>query len=781
MVFLPGEVVVDYAIRLRQEFDPDRLWITAYANDCPCYIPSERVLQEGGYEGANAMTYYNKPNKFAPGLEDAIIESVAKLLPQEYHAKADSKPHAGLPPRSPVQSLARLNLPEKWTAQVVAAEPLTTDPVAFDFGPDRSLWVCEMHDYPSGLSGNFEPGGRVRLLRDVDGDGLYDRSTIFLDGLPFPTGVTVWRKGVLICAAPDILYAEDTDGDDRTDVTRVLFTGFGTENYQARVNSLTYGLDGWVYGACGLFGGNIECRQTGEVVPLGNRDFRIDPDRGILEPLTGRSQQGRVRNDDGDWFGCSNGSVGWNYPILTDEIRPGLSLPPTVISVPIENARQLYPAIEDYQRFKLSGPAGQVTAACGIGIYRDRLLGEDLAGNTVTCEPVNLLLHRLQLKADGLTMRGERSPSEQSSELVTSTDNWFRPVQVRTGPDGGLWVADMTRAVVEHPRWIPEEMLQNLDVRAGEKQGRILRLIPRDGTIREVPDLTKMSASELVGVLKSPNGTIRDLAQQVLLWNSAPDSVPLLKQLATSEAPAASRSAALWVLARYDAIDEATLKTALSREDASVRRQAWRVIAASTSKTSRTPIVLPTFVSFAEDETDPFVLREFFEALRAHPDRQPVAELSQHYSRHFGDRYLQFLVLRAVSNDNWAKFVENVVEQPEPSPAKLRPLLSISLTENSEAAMKSLLASLLQNEITPGLMATLQPVAEEAFQNADKPPIWLTDSDTDRLKQIIKHAKTVFADPTKPEMERNASAGLLGLIPADREQDVSLLVDNLGP
>ena len=84
MVFLPGEVVVDYALRLRKEFDASRLWVMAYANDTPCYIPSERVLAEGGYEGASAMTYYNKPAKLAPGLEQKIVDAAAELLPESY-------------------------------------------------------------------------------------------------------------------------------------------------------------------------------------------------------------------------------------------------------------------------------------------------------------------------------------------------------------------------------------------------------------------------------------------------------------------------------------------------------------------------------------------------------------------------------------------------------------------------------------------------------------------------------------------------------------------------
>ena len=109
-----------------------------------------------------------------------------------------------------------------------------------------------------------------------------------------------WRKGVLICAAPEILYAEDTDGDGKADVRRVLFRGFATENYQARVNGLAYGLDNWVYGANGLIGGTIRGTATGREVDIGGRDFRIQPDTGVFEPASGLTQHGRVRDDWGN-------------------------------------------------------------------------------------------------------------------------------------------------------------------------------------------------------------------------------------------------------------------------------------------------------------------------------------------------------------------------------------------------------------------------------------------------------------------------------------------------
>lgn len=87
MVMLPGEVVVDYALRLRNELDPERLWVHGYTNDVPGYIPSERILQEGGYEGGEAMIYFDRPNRFAPGVEQAIVSTVHELLPDVFRPK----------------------------------------------------------------------------------------------------------------------------------------------------------------------------------------------------------------------------------------------------------------------------------------------------------------------------------------------------------------------------------------------------------------------------------------------------------------------------------------------------------------------------------------------------------------------------------------------------------------------------------------------------------------------------------------------------------------------
>jgi len=156
------------------------------------------------------------------------------------------------------------------------------------------------------MFGRWEPGGRVKFLEDTHGDGRYDKATVFLEPVPFPTGVTAYGRGVLVCAAPDILYAEDTNGDGRADRVEKLFSGFATENYQARVNSLSLGLDHWLYGANGLIGGVIRGMSGTNLVSISGRDFRFQVETRRFEPEYGLTQQGRVRDDFGNWFGRDN-------------------------------------------------------------------------------------------------------------------------------------------------------------------------------------------------------------------------------------------------------------------------------------------------------------------------------------------------------------------------------------------------------------------------------------------------------------------------------------------
>jgi putative membrane-bound dehydrogenase-like protein len=783
MVFLPGEVVVDYSLRLKRELDGRRLWINAYSNDAPCYIPSERVLKEGGYEGGGAMVYYDVPVPFRPGLDEKIVTAVKDLLGKSFVASVTPSRTGGSLPLSPQQSQALLRTHKGLAIDLVAAEPLIASPVAIDFGPDGRLWVAEMLDYPSGIKGDFKPGGRIRVLEDTDGDGIFDKSTIFLDNIPFPTGITVWRKGVLICAAPDLLYAEDTKGDGKADRVRKLFSGFGTENYQARVNSLCYGLDGWVYGSCGLFGGRITSHLTGKTIALGNRDFRIKPDTGEIEPATGRTQQGKARDDRGNWFGCDNSNLCWHYVLPEHYLRrnPHVAITNTITTVPdYHDANRLYPASSNLQLFRLSGPPGRPTAVCGLGVYRDDRLGKEYSGNVLVCEPVNLLVHRLVLSPKGSTFSSRRADSEKESEFLASTDTWFRPVQIRTGLDGALWVVDMYRFIIEHPRWIPAEDLARLDARAGSDLGRIYRIRSTDPTRSALPRLDRLDAAGLVAALDTANGTLRDLAGQMLLWGSHVSAAPALRKLAGESKHAEARLQALCVLAGLGKLPAEAVRKALGDTDAGVRRHAVRL---SEPLLAKEP-ALGEAVAKLIDDSDAQVRLQVAFTLGEWRDTRAGRALAALTGKHGSDLHLTSAVLSSLNPDNVAEVLAGVLATDAPPGPLVRRLLSAAAALEKGETLPRMLARLSaakEGAYKPWQFSALAGVLE-VMHRRKQSLADVTDPKTrEQVQQMLATARKVVADEKTAEGMRLAALAVLGQDSSSHAQDLRVVSRLLAP
>jgi putative membrane-bound dehydrogenase-like protein len=778
MVFLPGEVVVDYALGLKRELDGRRLWINAYANEAPCYIPSERVLREGGYEGGDAMIYYDIPARFKPGLEQPIIDTVREQLGKRFTPPFDAKKTQGSLPLSPQQSASAFRTHENLQVDLVAAEPWVTSPVAIDFGPDGRLWIAEMVDYPSGKQGKFEPGGRVRVLESDN--GVFTRATVFLDNIPFPTGIKVWRKGVLICAAPDILYAEDTRRDGKADVVRKLYSGFGTHNYQARVNSLEFGLDGWVYGSCGLFGGDITS-FNGTTLALGDRDFRIKPDTGAIEAATGRTQQGRVRDDWDNWFGCDNSNLCRHYILAEHYLRrnPHTAPPGTAFHVnDYAGANRLYPAKQDLQMFKLSGPAFHTTAACGIGVYRDDLLGPEFTGNTFTCEPVNLAVHRLQLSPHGSTFSGRRPADEAHSEFLSSLDNWSRPVQVGTGPDGALWVVDMYRFVIEHPRWIPPADLAQVDVRAGHSMGRIYRVRPKDKEPRPWLRLDKLDSAGLVAALDSPNGWQRDMAAQMLLWSPSKQALKALEDLLLQSQRPQSRLHALCVLGNLHELRPDLLHKALTDAHPGVRRQALRL---AEDFFAKQPELGRAALELARDP-DAQVRLQLACSLGAWHDSRPARALAQLALDHRDDPYLTAAVLSSIDDGNVGEVVRHVLSAPAPPEKLAQQLLGLATVLDGGKELPALLKKVTQpknGDFAPWQLAALAGVLDALDRRGQS--LEAATKEVQGVGALLDFARRTALDEKTLEPGRLAAIALLARSSTSKAGDLALLKSILVP
>ena len=234
MVFLGGEVCVEYALRIKRELTEGLTWVTAYTNDVFGYVAPERMRPEGGYEVDFSMIYYNQPGRWSTGTEDVILQRIHEL-----YEKATLSG-----PLSVDAALDSFTVPEGYVVEVVASEPLISDPVSFSVGPDGRLWVVEMDDYPRGANDGGKPGGCVKVLTDEDSDGRFDKAVTFLDQLVYPTSALPWRDAVIVSSGSDIFFAKDTDGDGRADERLPIVTGFNAKsNPDYRPNTLYYGLD----------------------------------------------------------------------------------------------------------------------------------------------------------------------------------------------------------------------------------------------------------------------------------------------------------------------------------------------------------------------------------------------------------------------------------------------------------------------------------------------------------------------------------------------------------
>ena len=243
--------------------------------------------------------------------------------------------------------------------------------------------------------------------------------------------------------------------------------------------------------------------------------------------------------------------------------------------------------------------AHRTTSHSGPCINRSDLLGTDYEGDAFVCEPSHTVVLRRKLEASGSTFVASDPTPEASTEWLAAEDNWFRPTQIRSGPDGALWLVDMYRMIIEHTKWLPADQKKTMNVRAGDASGRIYRIYPRGKRPALLPDLTKMSGDELGQHMESPHGTLRDLVQQEIVMRQSSDAAAALRGRTIYSKRPAVRVQARWTLNALNEIVYNDFALGIKDPAANVRAQTARMM-----EQSKHPGVLKLLLDALEAEND---------------------------------------------------------------------------------------------------------------------------------------------------------------------------------
>jgi putative membrane-bound dehydrogenase-like protein len=696
------------------------------------------------------------------------------------------------PAKSPRDSLACLKTHPGFKVELLASEPLIESPVAFEWGADGKLWVVEMIDYPQGLNG--KGASKVRCLEDNHGDGKYDKSTVFLDGLSFPNGIYPWKKGVLISVPPDLLYAEDTDGDGKADLKKVLFTGFHPGNPQHRANGFDFGLDNWLYGANGDSGGEITSVLTGKKTDINGRDFRFRPGTGEFESESGMTQFGRHRDDWGNWFGNDNPEWLWHFIYPEHYLARNPHLPVNDNNRILANypdSKRVFAISEPMERFNDPNGVEHVTSGNSPSPYRDELFGPEFATTVFASEPVHNVVHREILVPDGVTFKSHRAKDDEQSEFLASTDNWFRPTMTKTGPDGALYIADMYRLVIEHPEWISADRQKVIDLRAGADKGRIYRVYPENAALRKIPKLARMTTPELVAALDSPNGWQRDTAQRLLVDAQDPNAAPLLEKLFRASNRPKTRLQVLCALEGLQAINLPLLTAAVQDSDAHVREHAIRISEPFGQQICQglARHTLPQFEKLAED---PDIRVRFQLAFTLGQWNDPVAGrmLSRIALRDWNDPHIQTAVLSSAI-PHVATMFTTVLNSGSTTPPSglLEKLFALAVALNDTQASAVAINAIATQPNQPGaewqfnaFAAMLDTLGRrnQSF-SAFLKKLGLDSSQLDSVQNLFRQAWAIASNPTEKLPARVAATRLVGRGGPKSESDRKLLGDLLQP
>ncbi|MBC7398386.1 MAG: c-type cytochrome [Mucilaginibacter sp.] len=477
--------------------------------------------------------------------------------------------HPDPTPKSPEEEMKHIYTPPGYHLQLVASEPMVSQPVAIAWDGDARMYVAELNTYMLDVSGSHEHDAtcKIKLLEDTNGDGIMDKMTVFADNLVLPRTIQPLDHGRLLVSLTwtnSVFMFQDTDGDGVADKKTFAYenNGTNTNNLEHQKSGLIWNLDNRMY----LTYDPVRYTVKGETVV---------PDT-LVEGTAG--QWGLANDDYGRLFFSSAGGEDPAY-LYQQNIHYGQfdfrdRYDPEFIPVwPIVTTPDVQGG---FNRLRLKDSTlNHFTASNGQSIFRGDKLPGDMKGDLFICEPVGRLIRRA--KVTNTNGKVTLKNAYDKSEFLASTDLNFRPVNTITGPDGCMYIVDMYHGIIQESEWTkadsylrPKIQQKGLEKNIG--RGRIFRLVHDDYKPSKVkPHMLEETSAQLVDHLNSANGWWRDNAQKLLVLRGDKSVVPALKTLAVSGGQLA-RIHALWTLNGLDALDAETFATALKDKDAEVRK-----------------------------------------------------------------------------------------------------------------------------------------------------------------------------------------------------------------
>lgn len=515
---------------------------------------------------------------------------------------ADFPPQPPVKGLSPAEAAKSFQLPPGYHLQLALSEPDIREPVAIAFDGNGRLFVAEMLSYMQDIDGTaeLEPVSRVSMHWSSKNDRVFDKHAVFADKLKLPRLLLPMADGVLIGETDtnDLYLYKDTNGDGVSDEKKLVYQGGPRGgNLEHQPSGLTYGIDNWLYTA------------------VNNYRLRWKDGQLIKHDIPGNSGQwGATQDDFGKlWVvnaGGEKGPLNFQQHILYGQFMTRNQFEPDFEIV--------WPAIglRDFQggpgKSREDNTLNHFTATCGGEIYRGDQLPAELRGDLFFGEPVGRLVRRTRIEvADGISILHNPYPQ---NEFLRSTDPCFRPVDMKTGPDGTLYIADMYRGIIQEGNWTRDgsylrEVIKQYGMEKVIGKGRVWRLVHDTTKTVPAPKLLDATPAQLVTALEHPNGWYRDTAQKLIVARHDQNVAPALVSMVQNNTSPLARIHALWTLEGIDSLTADTVRTALKDKDAHVRHAAIR--ASETLMKAGDASLQPDVMALARD-SDPSVVIQVF-------------------------------------------------------------------------------------------------------------------------------------------------------------------------